>query len=513
MARIITAIEIFSDALHGVEIAVQRRQLEILRYIEEPLRHDALTPDGLSLFFAEHHLPKEEVITSVPGDMLITRRVSVPFRERAKIDKVLPYEVEPLVPFPLPELEICYHILELDRNRSDLLVYTLPKRILDQRSDLFADAGIPLRMIGVSSLSAANALFAVKPIAKGKNLLHLHVLADFSILSVYRMGVLQHFMNLTWGGQDLTNKLMSITGLNADTLSERLTALTPAEKEEILHALAGGETEIAAQIRKECDLFFLQSQTDIPDTLSVTGSTTGLPFLAPLLEKTLGLQTETPDPLPLLKHSLPQGTPGTSLLTPLGMAFMLTGKDTLECAFRRRKTSFFSNLIASRQEMRYALVIAAVLVLGFFVDFFVGIQAKEYHYHRIQQEMRQLFQETFPDVDNIVNALEQMKLKMKDLEKQNEIFKNVFGEKPSSLDVLNELSIRIPGDIELSITDFSIDEKSIRFIGWTDTFESVNRIEKELKKSTLFANAKVSNAKVGKNKSQVNFQMLITFKK
>ncbi len=513
MARIITAIEIFRDALHGVEIAVQRKQLEVLRYIEEPLRHDSLTPEGLSLFFTEHQLSREEVITSVPGDMLITRRVSVPFRDRAKIEKVLPYEVEPLVPFPLQELEICYHILEQDRNRSDLLVYTLQKGILDQRSDLFADAGIPLQMIGVSSLSAANALFATKEIEKGKTILHLHVLPDFAILSIYRTGVLQHFMNLTWGGRDLTNKLTSITGLNADTLPERLSSLTPTEEEEIVRALAGGETVLAAKIRKECDLFLIQSQTGMPDTLYVTGSTVGLPLLAPLLEKALSVRTEAPDPLPTLKHSLPEETPRTSLLAPLGMAYMLTGKDSLDCAFRRQKTSFISSILASKQELRYALIIVAFLVLGFFADFFVGIQAKEYHYHRIQQEMRHLFQETFPDVDNVVNELEQMKLKMKDLEKQNEIFKNVFGEKPSSLDVLNELSVRVPPDIELSITDFSIDEKSIRFVGWTDTFESVNKIEQELKKSTLFANAKVSNAKVGKNKSQVNFQMLITFKK
>lgn len=513
MSRIITAIEIFSDAIHGVEISVQRKQIEILRSVKEPLRHDALAPDGLSLFFTEHHLSKEEVITSVPGDMLITRRVSVPFRERAKINKILPYEVEPLVPFPIQELDICYQILTQDRDRSDLLVYALPKRILDQRSDLFAEAGIPLRMIGVSSLSAANAIFAVEQTAKDQNILHLHVLPDFSILSIYRMGVLQHFMNLTWGGRDLTKKLTSITGLDPDALSERLTTLTPAEEEEIVRALSGGETEITAQIRKECDLFLLQSETGMPDTLYVTGNTAGLPFLTPLFKKSLGLQTETPDPLSTLKHSLPQGTQGRSLLAPLGMAFMWSGKDALNSAFRRQKTSFLSSILASKQELRYALVITAFLLLGFFADFFVGIQAKEYHYHRIQQEMRQLFQQTFPDVKNIVNALEQMKLKMKDLEKQNDIFKNVFGEKPSALNVLDELSSRIPSDIELSITDFSIDGKSIRFVGWTDTFESVNKIQKELKKSTLFANAKVSNAKVGKKKSRVNFQMLIAFKK
>jgi len=128
MSRVITAIEIFRDALYGAEIAVQRKQAEILRLIEEPLRQDALTPEGLSLFFTEHQLHREEIITSVPGDMLITRRVSVPFREQGKINKVLPFEVEPLVPFPLSELEIRYRVIEQDRDRSNLLVYCFRKR-------------------------------------------------------------------------------------------------------------------------------------------------------------------------------------------------------------------------------------------------------------------------------------------------------------------------------------------------------------------------------------------------
>ncbi|NOY53586.1 MAG: pilus assembly protein PilM [Deltaproteobacteria bacterium] len=513
MSRIITAIEIFRDALYGVEIGVQRKQVEILRLIEEPLRKDALTSEGLSLFFTEHQLHKEEVITSVSGDMLITRRVSVPFRDRGRINKILPFELEPLVPFPLSELEICYRVLEQDRDRSNLLVYSLPKKVLDQRSSLFADAGIPLQMIGVSSLAAANALFTLKQIEKSKTILHLHVLPDFSILSIYRMGVLQHFVNLTWGGQDLTNKLTSITGLNVETLPERFSSLTPTEKDEITRALSGGETEIASQIRKECNLYLMQPQTSMPETLYVTGYTTGLPLLIPLLEKAVEVRAKTPDPLPALKHSLAEGTPGTGLPAPLGLAFMWMGKDALGSVFRRQKTSFFSSIINSKQELRHALIIVAILIVGFFTDFFVGIQAKEYHYHRLQQEMRLLFHETFPDVKNIVNELEQMKLKMKDLEKQNEIFKTVFGEKPSALEVLNELSVRIPKDIELAITDFTIDDKSIRFTGWTDTFESVNKIEKELRKSTIFVNAKVSNAKVGRNKSRINFQILIPFKK
>jgi general secretion pathway protein L len=513
MARIITAVEIFPNGIHGLEIAWQRKSVEVLRYIEEPLSGDPLSSDGLSLFFSEHNLHREEVVTSVPGDMLITRNVSVPFHEKAKISKVLPYEVEPLVPFPIHELEVCYRLLQQEKGRSDLLVYALPKRLLDQRSDLFSGAGIPLRMIGISSLSAANTLLEMQTMPKDKTALHLHVLPDFSILSIYTKGMLHHFTNLSWGGRDFVEKLLAVTGLDPDALSEGLSHLTPDEEEEIGRALSGSESEVAAPIRKECDLFLLQSQAGRPDALYLTGIAPGLSLFAPLLGRALSLHAEVPDPLVGLQHSLPKEASRSALHALVGVALMQGGRDSQHCGFRQHKTSPFAKVVESKQEFRYAMIIIAFLVLGVFTDFFVGIQAKEYQYHKIQQEMRQLFQETFPDVKNVVNALEQMKLRMKDLDKQNEILRSVFGEKPSSLEILNELSTRIPSKIELSITDFSIDEKSIRFVGWTDTFESVNRIEQNLKQSTLFESAKVSNAKVGKDKNRVNFQMLLTYKK
>ena len=513
MARIITAVEIQRDGVQALELTLSRKSVELLRFVDEPMDGHAITPDGLALFFSEHQLHKEEVVTSVPGDMLITRRIDVPFREKKKINSVLPYEVEPLVPFPIDELEIAYRILGQEKGQSTLLVYALPKGLLDARSRLFGDAEIPLQMITVSSLSAANTLIQTDEIADDRLSLHLHILADFSILSIYDRGTLRHFSKLSWGARNLFDSLREVTGLDPDALSERLQEITPVEEEELVNGLAGAEENLASQIRRQVELFLLQTKENTPQRINITGAYPTLSLLLPLLQGSLGVEAGISNPLTRFDNDIDKRACLHGLHAPLGAALMQGGRDGLAAQFRKKERTLWSQLVKSRQQVRYAAAIVLVLFLGFMADFFVAIQAMEHQHNQIEKEMKRIFGETFPGVENVGDELEHMKLKIKDLEKQNEIFRTVFGEKPSVLELLNELNTRIPESIELGITDFTLDTKSIRFVGWTDSFNSVNLIEKELNQSEVLGDAKVSNAKIGKDKNQVNFQMMIAFKK
>ncbi len=512
MARIVTGVEINRQGIQAVEIAVfLKKQVQLLRYIEEPIEGDVLSPDGLSLFFAEHGLSKEEVVAAVPGDLLITREISVPFRERSKIEKILPYEMEPLVPFPIDELDLGYRILRQEQGRSELLVYALPKSILDQRTQLFEAAQVPLRMISVSSLSAANTLLHTGVIPQEGEGLHLHVTSDFSILSLYRQGKLSHFTRIQWSNQHYFDKIQEVTGLERPILAERLAVATHEEAAEIKEPLSEVASALSGQIQRSLQPLLLTPPGRLPNELYVTGAAPGLHLLTPLLAARLSKQVEIANPLPHFEHSLKPGLACHGIHAPLGMALMQGGRDAIACTYRKKKTSFVARVLESKRELRYALFIGVFLLLGLLADFTVGIQAKEHQYSRVEAEMRRVFDETFPGVKIERNILEQYKLLVAQLKKQNEIFENVFGEKPSPLEILLEITTRIPAEIQLIINNFSLDDRSVRFVGWTESFNSVNRIEQELRKSDLLATVKVSNAKVGKKPDQVNFQMTITF--
>lgn len=512
MARIITGIELDERRIRAAEISVQRKTVRIQRFIEEYLDPGSLTPDALSHFVSEHSIQQENVVTSVPADMLIIRQVDVPFRERAKIDKVISYEIEPLVPFPIQDLDICYRILNQEKGSSTLLVYALPRNILDRRTALFEEAGIPLRMITIASLASANTLFQMGKIHDRGLFIHLHVSPGFSILSIYEKGVLTHLQRLAWSEEAFLKKLERITGLDALTLSGRLKDISPSETDQLQDALKSDMLELMPQVRKVLQAYMMRSQDRSPEAIYLTGSASGLSLLTPLIEAEFSIPAQIPDPVSHFSHDAKDPRELSALHTPLGMALMEGGKDALKSVFRRKKFSLSAKLSASKQELRYASLAALFLLTLFAMDLFVGIKTKEYHFTQLSKETQSIFQETFPGAKNVVNELEQMKLRINEVDKQNEIFKSLFGEKPSPLEILNELSTRISDQTELAIADLTIDAKSIRLVGWTDSFNTVNLIEQELKKSNIFGTANVSNAKVAKDKNSVNFQMKIDFK-
>jgi Tfp pilus assembly protein PilN len=336
--------------------------------------------------------------------------------------------------------------------------------------------------------------------------------SNFSILSVYEKGILMHLQRLNSGEESFLETLQSMSDLDRSDLTSQLKVISPTDASELYETLQAQSFELIPQMRQSLQAYLMRSQGEPPKALYVTGTAPGLQLLPRILETEFSIHAEMPDPLPHFKSHLEEDTLTYGIYAPLGMALIQAGKDALNSSFRKQKFSLLSRITESRQEIRYAALLLIFLFLAIFIDFLVGIQAREYQFSQLQKETRRIFQETFPDVKNVKNELEQMKLKIKEIEKQNEIFKSLFGEKPSPLEVLNGLSSSIPAEIELSVMDLTVDEKSIRFVGWTDSFNTVNKIEQELKKQEIFGDVKVSNAKVGKDKSGVNFQIKITLR-
>ena len=505
MARLITAVEVQAGRFHAVELAVQRRAVRPVRAVRERLPGTGPAAEEVARVLSTTGLSTTETAVVVPGDRLLVRRITVPFRERAKIRKVLPYEIEPLVPFAIHDLELQYRILAQEKGSSEILVWALPRAVLDRAESLFRDAGVRPRLFTVSCVAAAEALLAGAEERPGESFYHLHVGSSHSTLSVYIGGSMVHLQRLSGGEDDLEERIAAAAGMDRAALHARLAegaALDPAEWRE---ALARGPLPLADALARGMRTYVLSGGAQA-DVLVVTGASPVLDPLVSVLEQRLQVRTRRGGP------AGPAAEPA-GLEACTGAALIAAGRGTQGCAFRERKFSLWSRFRESPEARRRAAVLAAVVAGGLLLDSAVGIQVKAHRLDRLEAESRRILRETFPEVTTVVHPLDQMKLKIKDVEKQNEVFEQVFGQKPTALEILNEISRRIPPEISVAVTDLTLDAKSIRFLGWTDSFNAVNRIEQELGKSEMLGRVRVSNAKVDpRNQNRVNFQIRIDYK-
>ena len=90
------------------------------------------------------------IISSIPGNLFTQRLVSLPFSDRKRVEKALPFELEDLVPFALDEVVVDHIVLGSEKDgkgaegakENQVLSMMLPREELRKHLELLASAGI-----------------------------------------------------------------------------------------------------------------------------------------------------------------------------------------------------------------------------------------------------------------------------------------------------------------------------------------------------------------------------------
>ena len=116
-----------------------------------------------------------KIISSIPGHLFSQRMLTLPFADRKRIEKALPFEVEDVVPFDLGDVVLDHLVLgnaaaKKKEMETPVLCMMLPKTVLRKHLDLLAGAGIDPQVI-VPSYAGLSAVANMLPKDTGSLLL------------------------------------------------------------------------------------------------------------------------------------------------------------------------------------------------------------------------------------------------------------------------------------------------------------------------------------------------------
>jgi len=197
----------------------------------------------------------------------------------------------------------------------------------------------------------------------------------------------------------------------------------------------------------------------------------------------------------------------------LGLALRLLKRRALGLDFRREEFT----LHKSYEEIRGQLIslggLVTLLVGLALFDLYYQLHTKESHYAQLRGQVETLFRNTFPDVRRISNEMAQAREKLREIETNLKGVGTLSGPQGSSLEMLREISVRLPQDLRVKLSDLTISIEGINISGETNSFEGVDNLKKAFASSQYFEDVKVSQAKLGLNDRGVEFKISITLKK
>jgi general secretion pathway protein L len=509
MARRILGLDLGSHSVKAVELRLSLRELEVVQMRALPLPPGSESSlDELPDFLAQHDLPIDGAVVALPAACVSTRRLSFPFSDVKRLTAAVPFELEDLVPFELDDFLLAWSVARQLDSQTSVLAGLAPRSEVETLLERLSAARINPRIVEAEGPVLANVsgLFSLSETC---------VLAD--------LGHSKTTMTLVVEGRALATRTVPIGGLalTRAIASERGISETAAEEtkheEGIFDASHQFRSPAAADVidrLARAFALFLDSIEDIiPDQASevvLCGGGAHLHRIDEHLAGRLGL--------PVRRLQAPADEEGAAALAagdPLlfAPALALALRDTPRAA---AKMNFRQDDLAHRFDFRrIAGEFRAPLALGAIAlglacgGVFTGISTENSRGAQLEYEALTRYEASFPGKTpprNVVSAMQQAVTAAQDRADTLGVYRGNL----SALDILTEISSRVPQDVEVVFEELAIDRQIVQIKGHSPAFGSVDRLRAALAKFAPFSTIVVGDITRDARRGGQTFSMRIS---
>ncbi len=493
LARRILGLDLGSQGVKAVELRQTLRGIEVAQ-----LRQLTLDDPSPSLaselrdLVAMHDLPRDYVVVALAGDRVSTRNLSFPFKDRRKIGPAVPFEVESQVPFDLAEYVIDWEVVGEENNHADVAATLAPRGEVALVIAMLEEAGLHARVVEAEGLALSN-------LAAVFELPGTRLLAD--------IGHRKTTLCLCVDGRAVAARTVPVAG-RAITLAlagERGIGEIEAERIKIEQGVIGAAREsrpalevidrLARELVRTAGALepLLEKRGTRIERVDLLGGSAHLHRLDEYLADRTGLRVER---LPLPSGELGSAflAAGDPLLFAPAMALALRGsaRSATRMNFRQGDLEARIDLRQVGRELRRtaALTAGVVLLGGAALGTQLAIDGQRAQ--RAEQTAQAIVTQALAGQAVTGGALQAMEAAVRSAQKRADTL-GVYKGNLSALDVLTEVSKRVPPDLDVVFEELAIDRQVVEIKGHSPSFGSLDRLKAELAKYQPFSEISVGD--------------------
>jgi len=393
--------------------------------------------------------PPDAIATTLPGAQISHRLLHLPFRETAKLQATIPFEIESEVPLDIESSVVAWKLVGEASHSATVLAAVARNEDVAAHLEFLAEAGIDPALVTLGTVATATLLHP-----SPEKTLIIDSLADGGLI-LWQDGEILKLHSL--GNSEAAGR----PGSENEQPSEQPDA-------EIRWALAAYQTDRPDRILK-------LGEAALPEGLDLPGGLSPEP-----------LRSATPDWL----SSVPDNAFRAAALA------QAAGEPPQQWLnFRTGPFVYHAPSEEAQRQLRRTGWIAAATALILFGTWLVMFAERQAELDDLRSEIAAQTRSIAPkaprgtEVRRVRAALEQ-------LEKKSALLGGANTGAPT-LDRLLAIHAAIPKEVPLEVADLTMDASGVRFRGRTDTFESVDIVSSALASLPEFSAANVQDVKAG----------------
>ena len=489
MPQQVLGIALEENHISAVRLTGYSRAYDVTLALRQPLpAHDdpeeqsRLQRETVQQLVETHGLRGDTVLASLPAHHAILRNLALPFRDLRRIRQMITFALDEHMPFEPEDVVVDFRPLPVQQvpQQTQVLVAGMPKQEIAECLALLNSAGLAPNVLDLDVFSLANAAVLGGNGMPGKTAL-MYVHPERTLLTLLQDGVPIFARSLAQG----------MPADNGDVPdAQRL-------GKQLQHTLYACEHTV--QLTYEPDLLLLFGA----DREQLGG-------LAAALHEATGTRTqvwrlEAPGYKPANGGGTsPDAGPAGHAIA-LGVALRGLHRQVRGLNLRRGAFAPHSNL----RELRGKLI--ALGVLAFAVGgLALGNLYLQNHYKarrlaQLQGGIAEVFSNVLPGT-RMVQPVAQVREKMRDLDRRLRAFGGLTGAQLPGLQILRELSARVPASLEVEVDNLTISGDVIELSASTASYDNVVKLQSAFAASSLLSDVTIHNTRQGSNNA-VQFKL------
>ena len=483
MSRKVLGIDIRNHSLSAVLLNSSLREYRVDDYIHLPFSDpndpEKGLPAALDTLTQKMDLGGSDCVVSIPAGHFTFRNLQVPFSNSRKIRMVLPFELEPTLPYAVDDLVVDFYPLNgsPEGNQTELIAGAIEKNRLAPYIEALASIDVVPEKLTLSGLPTALCLAHQADLGEDQLFIEIDKASGtLFMLAGDRLQLIRSFPLPTPG----PSKAKLLCAQIQQTLAafQESSDLNLQPLEVVASGIGLDEADMAADISRALDI----------------------PVKAASMADRLGIPVESYTGNPWVPAQMDNA---------LALALMeVEGYDALNF----HKGQFAAQKFLSKHKaplIKTGILAAAVLALVFF-NVLMQTYTVNKQVRGIEHQMTQIFKATFPEVKTVRYPYPEMQAKMRET-KKNAAFQAETGPHIRSIDILNSISEKIPDNIKVDLTRLVIQPENVLISGTTDTFNSVEDIRSRLEQIQYFEKVTTSSANTDRSGNEVRFMLKVAF--
>ena len=481
MSRKVLGIDIQNDAVSAVLVRSSLREKRIENHAFMPIR-DAEDEAGgltaaLNTIADSMDLSGCDCAVSISADLFSFRNMQVPFKDAKKIRMMLPFELEPTLPYQIEDITIDFRVLQTDdqKERTSLFAAMVEKTDLDAHLETLALLKINPEIVTISGLPTA--LCLASQADPGEDQLLLAFNKNHSVL----------FANVA--GQ--------ISLIRSFPMPPAASSNHQSIGNQVLRTLAAFE-EIAHSDFQPLEVIVTGNGLDGLNLKEEVAKVLKLPVKFANFADRFDLPIETSD-----ENFWNPARMDNALALALMEIDGLNGLNFHKGRFAAKK--FF---VKNKSNLVKTGILAAVVLALLFFNVITESYTLRKRVAHLDQQITGILKATFPGVKAKGDPYSLMQVKIKEA-KQNKVFQVESINSIRSIDILNHISLSIPKNTIVDITRMVIGPENVLISGNTDTFNAVDDMKSRLEQIDSFKKVTISSANTDRSGKEIRFQLKV----